>query len=57
LKLVAKNGDEATINSLVNDILLKKAIDENTKGDAFIIFDCIPKTKASKFRRKMNALK
>lgn len=57
LKLIAQNGDTEAIKDLVENILLKKMVDPNTKNVALEIFDSIPKAKATKYRKKMNALK
>lgn len=57
LKLIAQNADAETINKLVENILLKKLVASDTKSIASDIFELIPKNKAAKYRRKINALR
>lgn len=57
LKLVAQNADKDVLDDLVNNILLKKMVDSATKDDALQVFESIPKSKAIRYKRKMNALK
>lgn len=57
LKLVAQNADKDVLDDLVNNILLKKMVDSATKNDALQVFESIPKSKAIKYKKKMNALK
>ncbi|MBP9999470.1 MAG: hypothetical protein KBT14_02105 [Proteobacteria bacterium] len=57
LKLIAQNADAEIIKDLVENVILKKMIAPDTKAIALDVFECIPKTKASKYRQKINALK
>jgi len=57
LKLVAQNADKDVLYSLVNNILLKKMVDSSTKSAALEVFESIPKSKAVRYKKKINALK